>query len=227
MKFDLKSLLENKITLYVVSFLAGTNLLSLLLSKKVNAVIFFIAIGYLTSHFNKNMNVILIVSLLLTNLLLQNHLMMLKEGFDEQEGGDDNDESGQQSGGKKKKKPVKKEGMSKIKPKVIADEETEEDELKNEINYASTIEAAYDNLDNLLGSDALKQMTDDTKNLVNQQKKLMGNVKKIQPMMTNIMSMLNDNGIDSKNLMKMVGTYAPKIKGLNINADVGEENPDN
>ena len=46
-------------------------------------------------------------------------------------------------------------------------------------------------------------------------------------MMTNIMSMLNDNGIDSKNLMKMVGTYAPKIKGLNINADVGEENPDN
>ena len=150
MKFDLKSLLENKITLYVVSFLAGTNLLSLLLSKKVNAVIFFIAIGYLTSHFNKNMNVILIVSLLLTNLLLQNHLMMLKEGFDEQEGGDDNDESGQQSGGKKKKKPVKKEGMSKIKPKVIADEETEEDELKNEINYASTIEAAYDNLDNSL-----------------------------------------------------------------------------
>ena len=228
MKFDIKSLLENKTTLYVVSFLAGTNLLSLLLSKKVNAVIFFIAVGYLTSHFNKNMNVILLVSLLLTNLLLQNNLMMLKEGFDDNNDDDDNDNNkSQQTGGKKKKKEKVKEPMSKINPKVISEEDSEDDDFKNEINYASTIEAAYDNLDNLLGSDALKQMTDDTKNLVDQQKKLMGNVKKIQPMMQNIMSMLNDTGIDSKNLMKMIGTYAPKVKGLNVNADVGTENPDN
>jgi len=49
MKLSLDKFLENKMVLYVVAFISGTSLLNLVLTKKVNAVIFFIAVGYLTS----------------------------------------------------------------------------------------------------------------------------------------------------------------------------------
>ena len=93
---------------------------------------------------------------------------------------------------------------------IIADEETEEDELKNEINYASTIEAAYNNLDSILSSDALKNMTTDTQKLVSQQKKLMENVKQVQPMMENVLSMMKDNGIDSSKMLSMFNQMTNK-----------------
>jgi len=195
MKLSLDKFLQNKLVLYVVAFISGTSLLNLVLTKKVNAVIFFIAVGYLTSFFNKNMIVIMLVALLSTNMLIHSRLTILREGMDD---------------GDKGKKKKNKEGLSKIKPAVIADEETEEDELKNEINYASTIEAAYNNLDGILSSDALKNMTTDTQKLVSQQKKLMENVKQVQPMMENVLSMMKDNGIDSSKILSMFNQMTNK-----------------
>ena len=79
------SFLENKIVLYVVAFISGTSLLNLVLLKKVNAIIFFIAVGYLTSFFNKNMIVIMLVSLITTNILIHSRLTVLREGFGRRE----------------------------------------------------------------------------------------------------------------------------------------------
>ena len=211
MKLSLDKFLQNKIVLYVVAFISGTSLLNLVLTKKVNAVIFFIAVGYLTSFFNKNMIVIMLVALLSTNVLIHSRLTILREGMDKDDDDDEDDDESEgfsQKKGKKKKK--NKEGLSKIKPAVIADEETEEDELKNEINYASTIEAAYNNLDGILSSDALKNMTTDTQKLVSQQKKLMENVKQVQPMMENVLSMMKDNGIDSSKMLSMFNQMTNK-----------------
>lgn len=215
MKLSLDKFLENKIVLYVVAFISGTSLLNLVLTKKVNAVIFFIAVGYLTSFFNKNMIVIMLVALLSTNMLIHSRLTILREGM---EGGDEDGveeftNNNKKNGGKKdgKKDDAKtKEGLSKIKPAVIADEETEEDELKNDINYASTIEAAYNNLDGILSSAALKNMTTDTQKLVDQQKKLMENVKQVQPMMENVLSMVKDSGIDSSKMLSMFNQMSGK-----------------
>ena len=83
--------LQNKIVLYVVAFISGTSLLNLVLTKKVNAVIFFIAVGYLTSFFNKNMIVIMLVALLSTNMLIHSRLTILREGMDK-----DDEEEGPQ-----------------------------------------------------------------------------------------------------------------------------------
>ena len=207
MKLSLDKFLENKMVLYVVAFISGTSLLNLVLTKKVNAVIFFIAVGYLTSFFNKNMIVIMLVALISTNILIHSRLTILREGMDEG-GGDDEGFSNKNKQTNKKNKS--KEGLSKIKPAVIADEETEEDELKNDINYASTIEAAYNNLDGILSSDALKNMTTDTQKLVSQQKKLMENVKQVQPMMENVLSMVKDSGIDSSKMLSMFNQMTGK-----------------
>ena len=218
MKLSLDKFLENKIALYVVAFISGTSLLNLVLTKKVNAVIFFIAVGYLTSFFNKNMIVIMLVALLSTNMLIHSRLTILREGMGEGDEGDEGEEdevedftnNNKKKGGKKGEKKKTKEGLSKIKPAVIADEETEEDELKNDINYASTIEAAYNNLDGILSSDALKNMTTDTQKLVDQQKKLMENVKQVQPMMENVLSMVKDSGIDSSKMLSMFNQMSGK-----------------
>jgi len=160
------------------------------------------------------MIVIMLVALISTNLLIHSRLTILREGMD---GGDEGDNEGDNDGGgdegfseQPNKKKKSKEGLSKIKPAVIADEETEEDELKNDINYASTIEAAYNNLDGILSSDALKNMTTDTQKLVSQQKKLMENVKQVQPMMENVLSMVKDSGIDSSKMLTMFNKMTGK-----------------
>ena len=212
MKLSLDKFLENKIVLYVVAFISGTSLLNLVLTKKVNAVIFFIAVGYLTSFFNKNMIVIMLVALLSTNMLIHSRLTILREGMEGSDDDKNSDDEAAEGFSKKKKggKKKNKEGLSKIKPAVIADEETEEDELKNDINYASTIEAAYNNLDGILSSDALKNMTTDTQKLVDQQKKLMENVKQVQPMMENVLSMVKESGIDSSKMLSMFNQMSGK-----------------
>jgi hypothetical protein len=52
---------------------------------------------------------------------------------------------------------------------------------KPKINYASTLESAYDNLDKLLSSDSINKMTEDTQRLAQKQQVLMGNIEKLVP----------------------------------------------
>ena len=49
------------------------------------------------------------------------------------------------------------------------------------IDYASTIENAYDNLDKMLGSEGIKGLTNDSKALMEQQKMLMDTMSNMQP----------------------------------------------
>ena len=59
---------DNKYLKYVLMFLAATNMLTLIIKKKYDTIIFFIAISILTAHYTKSMSIILIVSLITCNL---------------------------------------------------------------------------------------------------------------------------------------------------------------
>ena len=61
---------------------------------------------------------------------------------------------------------------------------------KPKLDYAATLESAYDSLDKLLSSDAIKQMSSDTAKLAEKQQQLMGNMTKIQPMIEKAGSVL-------------------------------------
>lgn len=50
------------------------------------------------------------------------------------------------------------------------------------IDYASTIEDAYDELNKILGSDGVKRLTSDTQNLMKQQMQLAESMKSMQPL---------------------------------------------
>tara|TARA_Y100000768_G_C23982059_1_gene686476 strand:+ start:859 stop:1623 length:765 start_codon:yes stop_codon:yes gene_type:complete len=244
---ELKAFLKNKTVLYVVAFMAVMNLFGFLLTRNVDAVMFYIILGLLTSYFSKNMIVVLLVAMIGTNLLVaHNKLFNFREGWknknndnednddskasdddseasdDDSEASDDDDELNEdkhKSKGKKAKKngkckgdeckSSKKNGFQNMNPKKyvsgkkgdnVKPDSAEQDEIeageKPELDFASTLEAAYDNFDNVLDSDAIKSMSEDSQRLLSKQKKLMSNMKNIQPMMKQMGNFLSSFNLD-------------------------------
>ncbi len=66
------------------------------------------------------------------------------------------------------------------------------------IDYASTLEGAYDNLDKILGSDGINKLTGDTQKLMSQQQKLFDTMQNMTPMLEDAKKMLA--GFDLKEL---------------------------
>jgi hypothetical protein len=92
-----------------------------------------------------------------------------------------------EKGGKKKTK----QGMTKLSPANYDGKEDEDDAdssgvpkgSSNRIDYAATLEQAYDNIEGIIGEDGVRGLTDQTKSLMNQQKLLMENMKDMGPLL--------------------------------------------
>lgn len=218
MTFNVKSLLKDKNVLYIVLFLAISNLFGYMLMREVDAVVFFLIVGFLTSYFSKNMIIVMLVSIITTNLLLgSKYLGAYKEGF----GNDDEDAvdgSSKPLMGRPKttKNSVDadvtekknssgdldieidiKEPLARLSPAPVNGK-------KPKLDYAGTMETAYDNLDNLLSSDALKNMGADTQRLAEKQKLLMNNINKLEPVMQKASKLLDS--LDMGGINGMVDT---------------------
>ena len=208
----MEKLLQNKYVLYLVLFVAVTNVLGYLAIEDFNSLMVFIAICALASHFSKNMIVILGSPILGTNILYASSRM--REGF--KEGNDEKEEEKKKE--EKKKKEKFKGGFSSSRPAKAARAATEEEEDEvdsTRIDYAATMEQAYDNLNKMLGDGGMKNLTKDTKGLMDQQKELMGQLKDFAPLMEQAGSMLDKlGGMDNlKGLMgKMGGIKLPNGK---------------
>jgi len=81
---NFKQFLSNQTVLYVVFGLSLASLLGYVMTNKTDAVVFFLLSGFITSHFSKNMTVILLVSLLVTNLVFT--VGRMREGMENQKG---------------------------------------------------------------------------------------------------------------------------------------------
>ena len=66
----------------------------------------------------------------------------------------------------------------------------------NRIDYASTVEDAYGDLNNLLGGDGIKRLTDDTQKLMGQQMQLAEAMKSMTPLLSQAKSLMA--GFDMK-----------------------------
>lgn len=86
-----------------------------------------------------------------------------------------------------------KQGFSKrlIPSSEPAKIKSEDDEVDTDrIDYAKTLEQAYDNLQGMLGADGIKGLTSETTKLVQQQQGLMESLKGMGPMMKEAKSMM-------------------------------------
>ena len=226
MKFDVKSLLKDKNVLYVVLFIAVTNVFGYLMMHNFDAVVFFLVVGFLTSYFSKNMIVVMLTAIISTNLLIGTRGMgKTIEGMTDGDKGKDKEDGkrvlkafGSQQ--KDENKPLNPGGSDKdaetmqpLRPASAALDEEEGTGKKPKLDYAATLEAAYDNLDKMLGSDALGRMSDDTQNLIAKQQKLMENIKSIEPMMARAEGMLNQLG-GGEAVEKMMTSLTDKLGKL-------------
>mgnify|MGYP006437684385 CR=1 FL=1 len=245
---DMNYLLRSRNVLYVVLLFAIANLFSYLMMKQLDAVAFFIIIGFLTSYFSKNMIVIMFTSMISTFLLVQvNMLGNVQEGMEVKEGSEpiktpdehaeskanvkgSNDTapsdpiSGEQLLDEKERakiteikeplqnKPTeghknnKEKFSQKLSPARYNSGEDDGVSIANKkpnVDYASTLETAYDNLDKLLTSDAMKNMSEDTNRLAEKQQLLMGNISKMDPIMKKAASILD--GMDMGKIEGILG----------------------
>ena len=244
---DITTWLKNKNVLYVVLFFSVMNLFSYLMMKQLDAVAFFIIIGFLATYFSKNMIIVMLTSVVSTFLLVQiNMLGRVHEGMEgaTDASGNKMDASGNSTetavatpapamaappdattaeafDGKRREQMTASKGKSekfsqKLSPAIYnAMDDDDVPRHKPKIDYAATLESAYDNLDKLLSSDAIKNMTADTGRLAEKQQLLMGNIEKIAPIMEKAGSILN--GFDMGAITKLMGTVGSSSKLLSDN----------
>jgi hypothetical protein len=215
MKFDIKSLLRDKNVLYIVAFLAATNVLSYLMAGNYESIVFFGVVGYLATYYSKNMIVILLISMLATNLILGTRMLKRnveamdnkrKEEVKEEEETPSHPFSGDSSPGK----ITSEQMLSNKNAKATKSKE----KMQPNIDYAATLEQAYDNLDNLIGQDGIKKMGEQTERLATKQKELMQNIEAMAPMLQKAGSMLESLPLEGLgNLQNTVNNALKKISG--------------
>jgi hypothetical protein len=221
-------LLENKYVLYFVLFLAVSNLLGYMVVGNMNAVILFILIGGLMTFFSKNMIIVLSVPLVLTSVLLVGN--RVSEGFT-----DEAKENAKEKIDDKKteiKNKVNDEPITETDPDTEGDlttatssaattdpegaaTETKPENMSlykkknNRIDYASTLEDAYGDLNNILGKDGIKSLTTDTQKLMDQQMQLAEALKGMAPLIGDAKKMLT--GMDISGLTEMAKSFGQNI----------------
>lgn len=196
--------LTNKYVLYIVAFLAITNVLGYMVMGDITAVFFFAIVAYLISNFSQNMTIVLGASLVLTNVLMVGK--MVKEGMENKTTDDKTTDD--------KKKKVENEiitpetsvdssdttlvtsSTSATSPTTGAGEGMngmgKKGRNHSRVDYASTIEDAYGDLSNILDSEGIKSLTEDTKGLMDQQLQLAEAMNNMTPLMENAKKMLGD-----------------------------------
>jgi hypothetical protein len=218
----LHNLLTNKIVLNIVCVLSALNMIGYLVTNNFTAILFFIVLAILIVQFNKNMIVVLGIPLILVNFFVALGMSKNIEGFAEPPPGDRNDpedrndRKNDNKNDKKDKKDKKTDTPAKkttqglpitpIEPVTTGtDESFEVGRAKkggSKIDYASTVEDAYDQLNSILGSEGVKRLTDDTQKLMQQQMQLAESMKGMGPMIKQLEPMMNQ----AKGLLEGMGS---------------------
>ena len=212
MKLNLNSFLKDKNVLYVVLFLAITNIFGYLMLRNFDAIVFFFVVGFLSTYFSKNMIIVMIIAMISTNLLVGSKLLgSYKEGLTNPKPNHDTKTHKKKDN---KKHPI--EHMDTLSPANIdgSDDDTT-DEIqgaKPKINFASTLESAYDNLDKLLSSESINKMTADTQRLAEKQQVLMGNIEKLVPFIGKAENLLK--GMNSDKMGGMLEKMQEQMSSL-------------
>lgn len=113
---------------------------------------------------------------------------------------------------KSRKESMKSKDVPSSKPARVdgGDDDDEPEGGKERIDYAKTLEMAYDNLDKMLGKDGMEGLTAETTKLATQQKNLMESLNNMQPMIAKAKSMME--GMDLPDVGNITATLSKFTK---------------
>jgi len=244
----MEKFLTNKWVLNAIGIISLLNIIGYMVLGNLNAVIFFIVIGLLTRYFSKNMIIVLGVPLLLVNLMVaQGQIVegmetatgankttksekekeaekkrILERTKDREHQKATINKINQQDAKSKQGLPITPLDHTTTSNTSNVDESFSMERSKNrghEIDYAATVEDAYDQLNKILGSDGIKRLTSDTQTLMKQQMQLAESMKSMGPLIQNMAPMLNQakdilgSMGDSKNGLGDIMNIAQKLSG--------------
>ena len=219
MKMKAPAMLKNKYVLYILLVVALGNVLGYLAIEDYKSLGLFISVGLLSTYFSKNMAITLIVAILVTASVAINNKVREglenkkeeKEGMEGEEGFECSE--GFECPGKSCSSQTdckSKAGFqNNVPPSTPAKVGDDDESPGDRIDYAATMEQAYDNLSQMLGEDGVKGITSETKKLVQQQKDLMGTLNTMAPVLNTAKETL-----ESMNMPDMAG-MADMLKQLN------------
>jgi len=194
----MEDILNNKYFLYLVAFISFTNVLGYLSMGNMESVLIFGATTILMAYFSKNWIVRLVTALVVTNVVFANY--MIREGFKEGTGKKEVDPANTQEDTARAQE-AEEENFE------AATEEEEEEALgKGRVDYAATMEQAYDNLNNMLGKKGMDNLSNDTQNLVKKQQDLMKQIEKMKPILEGAQGVLE--GLDMSKIEGMMDTFS-------------------
>ncbi len=267
--------MKTRTGLYIVLFLAVTNVLGFITMNNVNALLIFIVVGLVASRFTKNMSYILVASLLVTNGYLLVQRKMSREGMEpkgttESVGNDedpanpndddiietpviqaiqakippkggirhtDDDEKPMDISGVNvdaSGNPInqvisattrnndkarggnnivggtvaKKDGFvsknQRLSPSSLKPSKTKVEDDDTRVDYASTLEMAYDNLQTMLGDEGIKGLSSETRRLAKQQQNLISSLNDMAPILKDAQSTLTNLKMPDMNSMKSI-----------------------
>lgn len=217
LKSTFNKFIHNKYLLYVVFLFSILTFFAQLLNGNFDGVILFVALASITYTFTTNMILVLLVPVIIVNLFNYIFPRMVNEGRE----GMTNKNPDQEKIDviTKKTKSVSNSNSNSNSQVVVPTQEDSNEEMnpssdssneefenydskelnkdkkkKYHIDYASTVEEAYDNLNNTLGSEGIKSLTTDTKRLMQQQMQLTEAMKNIQPLVETMGPLLDKAG---------------------------------
>ena len=207
-------LLTNKTLMYVITILAVFILLGYLKIRNLSAIILFLISGLVTMYFSDNIIVIMLVSIIITSIFASN-LPRRREGFE-----DKKDETPEETPAPKIKKEALQKEATTVVPNVPKIDNFANNNNKNTksstIDYAATVEDAYSQLNGLIGSEGVSNLTKDTKNLMDHQLKLAESMKSMGSLVEGLGPMLSQaqqimGGLDNKSFGGDLSSLAKKF----------------
>jgi hypothetical protein len=213
----ISKIVTSQIVLYVVAFLSLITLIGYVMMGSINSAIIFILLGYIMTFFSRNMVIVLIVPLIVVGLI--NGGYAVKEGLDNMHG---------DTLGSAKDKESKKQDQVMIEPekegdaisKIETTNPSESPDTDNfevgrkkggaRVDYGSTIEKAYDQLSDILGNDGIKNLTEDSQKLMQQQQQLAEAMKSMGPLLETAKGLLKSLPL---NEIKDISSVASQLTG--------------
>jgi len=227
----LTKVLSSKILLNVIFVIAFIHVIGNLIMGNLHDVAFFILIGGLVSFFTKNMIIVLGVPIVFVSLFASS----IMEGFEKKEGETTMGDAEKKKSDEKKMEETTEDESPKPLDKKKTESRDKSMEKKNgeadgekagfevgkrkkgyDIDYASTVEDAYDDLNKILGGDGIKRLTADTQGLMQQQMELTKAMEGLEPMFSKFEPLLDKAKDMLKNLPELDSGMMDKLKGMGI-----------
>ena len=204
---SISKFITNTYVLNIVFFVSILNIMGYVIYRNYDAVLYFVLVGMLVAYFSKNMTLILGIPLILVNLFsigkrkvyeglekMNSDEEVEKENEEELNAVDSMEEPSQEKKTIKSKSTVTEnfedDDEKPVKGKTAEKFEVGRKKGQYNIDYASTIEDAYDDLNKIIGGDGMKKLTEDSQRLMKQQQQLAKAMESIGPLVEKMAPML-------------------------------------